>query len=139
MLFFVLTVIFIAIGIVAVILYNRGPYLTYLEDWCMSIAVISISVAIVIGLSSTVCLLDFKYNEPYLVESMKTEKLVIEANIDRINEDKLPYTWSKEIADYNATIIKHKKNVNSPWLGIFHSKEIAEMEPIDTSQFIKNE
>ena len=102
----------------------------------MLTAIAGYILALVIGLSSCICYLEFKFNEPYLIENLKTEYVVIQANIDRINEDKLPYTWSNAIANYNSTVAQHKRYVDNPWLGIFHSKEIAEMEFIDLTQFM---
>ena len=139
MLFIVLSIICVIIGIVAVILYKHGPNWACYEDWCSFTAIISFAIAVVIMLTCLVGFLDFNYQEPHLIESMKTDYIVIQANIKRINEDKLPYTWSERITDYNGTIAQHKRNIDNPWVGIFHSKTIAEMEPIDLTQFTGDE
>ena len=137
MLFIIIAIVCLIVGIVATVLYKCGPYSwARHEDWAMLTAIAGYILALVIGLSSCICYLEFKSNEPYLIENLKTEYVVIQANIDRINEDKLPYTWSNSIANYNSTVAQHKRYVDNPWLGIFHSKEIAEMEFIDLTQFM---
>lgn len=137
MLFIIIALVCLAVGIVATVLYKCGPYSwARHEDWAMFTALIGYILAFIIGLTSSICYLEFKTNEPYLIENLKTEYVVIQANIDRINEDKMPYTWSNAIADYNSTVAQHKRYVDNPWLGIFYSKEIAEMEFIDLTQFM---
>ena len=136
MLFIIVALVCLIVGIVATVLYKHGPYSwAYAEDWAMVTAILGYLLAFVIGLTSIICYLEFKTNEIYLIENLKTEYIIIQANIDRINEDKMPYTWSNAIADYNSTIAQHKRYADSPWLGIFYSKEIAKMEFIDLTQF----
>lgn len=77
-----------------------------------------------------------KYDKEYIKMNSQYEVLMyrIENQKDHILEDTELYN---SIVEYNTTVRKEQRLVNSKWIGIFYDKSIAKCKEIDLSAFSK--
>ena len=133
MLLLIISGALLIIGVIAAILYNRGPRWAYLKNWVLGITlfalIISLSGLLFCGIASLNCYTDY----PEDIVRLQTEYFIITSDLQQLNEADLLHTWTikDSIIEYNTEIYKHKRFVDSPWIGIFYSKEIAAMPLIE--------
>jgi hypothetical protein len=125
--------IVLVIGIVVAILYNIGPRWIWMKEWAFLLALICISISVFVLLISGAFCLDNHIDWPEDIVRLQTEYLAITNDLEQLNETSLLHTWAikDSIVNYNTEVYRHKRFVDSPWIGIFYSKEIAAMPLIE--------
>lgn len=128
MLTFILLLLVTIIGIVGGYLLDKYTYQDGLSVVFMGTGVIALLGTIIAAL--TLININTRFQEKLYDYEVITQMVESYDGQDFGNMDGL----TKQVVEMNLTITQHKAHYNSLWTGLWHSEEIANLEPIRFDQ-----
>lgn len=123
-----LLVLGVILPLIGYLLYDRYDF-DVLGGICLVVGVLLFIASIVSSLS----LINRQARFNYVIERYNNLKAITEC-YDSNSKDKIEaFTLREDILKMNNLISKHKVNSQSPWVNVWYSEEIGNLEPIKVS------